>query len=97
MPPTATATAPITARPSAGEHAAGILASRESRALELGTGLGALLSDPAELAASLASAFAELADPEYRTGRSFVAPGIGPTFGVRTPLDRKSTRLNSSH
>jgi 3-methyladenine DNA glycosylase AlkD len=86
MPPTATATAPTTARPSAGEHAAGILASRESRALELGTGLGALLSDPAELAASLASAFAELADPEYRAGQSFVAPGIGPTFGVRTPL-----------
>jgi 3-methyladenine DNA glycosylase AlkD len=34
----------------------------------------------------LAEAFRELADPEYRTGQHFVAPGIGPTFGVRSPL-----------
>ena len=81
-----TATAPAERRPSAGEHAAGILASRESRALELGKGLGALLSDPTEFATSLAAAFTDLADPEYRAGQSFVAPGIGPTFGVRTPL-----------
>ena len=81
-----TATAPRAARPSIGEHAGGIQTSREARALELGTGLGAVLSDPAEFATSLAAAFAELADPEYRAGQAFVAPGIGPTFGVRTPL-----------
>ena len=90
MPPTPTATAtatmPTSARSSASELAADILASRATRALELGTSLGALLSDPTEFATSLAAAFTELADPEYRAGQAFVAPGIGPTFGVRTPL-----------
>ncbi len=80
------ATAPSAGRPRAGEHARGILSSRESRALALGKRLGADLSDPGELATSLAAAFTELADPEYRAGQALVAPGIGPTFGVRTPL-----------
>src|SRR5688500_7655827 len=80
------ATAPSADAPSAGEHAARVLSSRESRALALGKRLGADVSDPAELATSLAAALSELADPEYRAGQAFVAPGIGPTFGVRTPL-----------
>jgi 3-methyladenine DNA glycosylase AlkD len=29
---------------------------------------------------------AALADPAYRSGQRLVAPGIGPTLGVRTPL-----------
>ncbi len=78
--------APARARPSAGEHAAAVLASRESRARDLGVRLGAVLSNPAEFANTLAAAFTELADPEYRAGQAFVAPGMGPTFGVRTPL-----------
>jgi 3-methyladenine DNA glycosylase AlkD len=83
---TSLATTPSAARTSAGEHAAGILAARETRALQLGKRLGAFLSEPAEFATSLAAAFTELADPEYHAGQAFVAPGIGPTFGVRTPL-----------
>ena len=83
---TPVATAPSVGRPSTGEHAAGILASRESRAIALGERLGADLSDPAEIATSLAAALTELADPEYQAGQAFVAPGIGPTFGVRSPL-----------
>jgi 3-methyladenine DNA glycosylase AlkD len=70
----------------AGEHAATILAEREGRATELGSALAELTGDPAAFAAALHDAFEELADPEYRAGQAFVAPGIGPTHGVRTPL-----------
>jgi 3-methyladenine DNA glycosylase AlkD len=70
----------------AGEHAAAILAGRETRARELGEALAGELGDPAAFAARLSAAFAELADPEYRAGQAYVAPGIGPTHGVRTPL-----------
>ncbi len=70
----------------AGEHAAAILDQREARATELGTAIAWLTGDPAALARALHDAFAELADPEYRAGQAFVAPGIGPTHGVRTPL-----------
>lgn len=59
---------------------------RAARAAELGTGLGELVGDPSAFAAALSAAFAELADPVYRAGQTFVAPGIGPTHGVRTPL-----------
>jgi 3-methyladenine DNA glycosylase AlkD len=72
-------------RPEAG-HAASTIAARESRANELGASLAGMLSDPARFAAKLAAAFRELAEPEYRAGQAFVAPGIGPTHGVRTPL-----------
>ena len=82
--------APASAAPaagrSAGDHAASVVTTRAARARELGTELAAALSDPAEFSARLAAAFTELADPEYRAGQAFVAPGIGPTFGVRTPL-----------
>jgi 3-methyladenine DNA glycosylase AlkD len=70
----------------AGEHAAAILAARESRATALGAALSDLVGDPVRFAARLHDSFAELADPEYRAGQAFVAPGIGPTHGVRTPL-----------
>jgi 3-methyladenine DNA glycosylase AlkD len=71
---------------SAGEHAAAVLARHESRAKALGTALAEVVDDPAAFAANLASAYGELADPEYRDGQRWVAPGIGPTHGVRTPL-----------
>ena len=70
----------------AGEHAATILAEREDRAAALGAELADDLHDPAAFAKALYDAFAELADPEYRAGQAFIAPGIGPTHGVRTPL-----------
>jgi 3-methyladenine DNA glycosylase AlkD len=70
----------------AGEHAATILAEREGRAAQLGAALAEHTSDAAAFAKALHDAFAELADPEYRAGQAFVAPGIGPTHGVRTPL-----------
>lgn len=70
----------------AGEYAAKILATHDARATELGTELAASIHDPGAFAVNLASAFRELADPEYRDGQAWVAPGIGPTHGVRTPL-----------
>lgn len=78
--------APTGAGPSAGQHAAAVLGSLDRRAAELGTGLAGSLSEPASFAIGLAAAFRELADPQYRAGQAFVAPGIGPTHGVRTPL-----------
>lgn len=68
------------------EYAAAVIAAHETRAAELGAALAAETGDPAAFARSLAKAFRELADPEYRDGQAFVAPGIGPTHGVRTPL-----------
>ena len=70
----------------AGEHAARILAEREGRAAQLGAALAEHTSDAGAFAKALHDAFTELADPEYRAGQAFVAPGIGPTHGVRTPL-----------
>jgi 3-methyladenine DNA glycosylase AlkD len=61
-------------------------AARVARAAQLGAGLAGGLADPVRFATQLAAAFRELADPEYRAGQAFVAPGIGPTHGVRTPL-----------
>ena len=85
------------------DHGARTIAGREARATELGTSLGDLIDDPTAFAAALASAFRELADPQYRAGQAFVAPGIGPTHGVRTPLQvavrrafQKQTRRASS-
>jgi 3-methyladenine DNA glycosylase AlkD len=71
---------------SASAVATELVANREARALELGTALADRLDEPELFAADLAAALGELADPGYRAGQAFVAPGIGPTHGVRTPL-----------
>jgi 3-methyladenine DNA glycosylase AlkD len=57
-----------------------------ARATALGVALADSLFDPSAFARDLAAAFHALADPDYRAGQVFVAPGIGPTHGVRTPL-----------
>ena len=66
--------------------AAATVAARQPQAVALGASLAADLGDPAAFAAALAAAFGALADPEYRDGQVLIAPGIGPTHGVRTPL-----------
>ena len=85
------------------DHGARTVADRQARATELGIHLADVIDDPTAFSAALAAAFAELADPEYRAGQAFVAPGIGPTHGVRTPLQlavrrafQKATRRASS-
>jgi 3-methyladenine DNA glycosylase AlkD len=68
------------------ERARAFVADRLERAEALGRDLGDLVQDPSDVAAGLRTALEELADPEYLAGQQFVAPGIGPTHGVRTPL-----------
>jgi len=67
-------------------RARAFVARRIGRAQALGRALADDVQNPADLAAALRIALAELADPEYLAGQQFVAPGIGPTHGVRTPL-----------
>lgn len=83
---TSATTSPTTARATA------FVEARLARATELGTGLADHLDDPEACTAALRAAFEELADPEYRDGQSFVAPGIGPTHGVRSPLQGRLRR-----
>jgi len=91
------------ARPTA-DHGATTIAGRSALAAKLGGVLADDLSDPTAFAAALAAAFRSLADPEYRAGQAYVAPGIGPTHGVRTPLqvelrkgfERASRRASSA-
>ena len=85
------------------EQARAFVEARLARAAALGTALGDEVQDPERLAAALRAALDELADPAYRAGQQFVAPGIGPTFGVRLPLltalgkgFRTTTRRDSS-
>ena len=59
---------------------------RVARAVALGSNLASEIRDPAAFAVRLAAAFSELADPGYRNSQVFIAPGIGPTHGVRSPL-----------
>jgi 3-methyladenine DNA glycosylase AlkD len=62
------------------------VAEHRARAEALGGDLAELVQDPEAFLATLRSGLIALADEEYRAGTAFVAPGIGPTFGVRNPL-----------
>jgi 3-methyladenine DNA glycosylase AlkD len=66
--------------------AAGIVAARRPAARRLGMELAGRLSDPERLVVAAGAGFARLADDACRAGQRLVAPGIGPTHGVRTPL-----------
>ena len=68
------------------DHARTFVADHRKQAATLGRGLAQYVGDPADLAAALRRALMKLADPIYRTGQAFVAPGIGATHGVRNPL-----------
>ena len=73
-------------RPADIPSARAFVAERVVRADALGRELGELVQDAGALAAGLAAAFRELADPACLAGQQFIAPGIGATHGVRTPL-----------
>jgi 3-methyladenine DNA glycosylase AlkD len=70
----------------AGTRAARLIGERRARASTLGAGLADFLADPDVFVGAVSEALEELGDAEYRAGQAFIAPGIGPTFGVRTPL-----------
>lgn len=77
---------------------------QRDRAEQLGRELADEVHDPGALAEALAARFRRLADPAYLDGQRFVAPGIGPTHGVRTPIqtavrrgfDRATRRASTS-
>lgn len=78
------------------------VAERVASAESLGRELGEHIQDPAAFAAALRAACVQLADPVYLAGQQFVAPGIGLTHGVRSPLQgalgrgfRAATRRDS--
>ncbi|MFH1474899.1 MAG: DNA alkylation repair protein, partial [Chloroflexota bacterium] len=52
----------------------------------LGRSLADHLDDPGAFASTTRTGLAGIADPAYLAGQRLVAPGIGPTLGVRTPL-----------
>ncbi len=62
------------------------MATHVAAARSIGRGLADHLDDPRDLAEAARTGLAMLADPACRTGQQLVAPGIGPTLGVRTPL-----------
>ena len=59
--------------------------ARLARAEAHGAALAELVGDPSAFAQRLREAFEDLAEPAYREGQEFVAPGIGTTYGVRLP------------
>jgi 3-methyladenine DNA glycosylase AlkD len=77
---TARRTSPATA------HALDLVHARRPEADRLGRSLAGLVDDRASFAAALDAGLRSLADPDYAAGQRRVAPGIGRTLGVRSPL-----------
>jgi hypothetical protein len=77
---------PVTAR------AVAFVADHKPAAEALGTSLADSITDPDGFAAALRTGLDGLADPEYREGQQTVAPGLGPTLGIRWPLLAAVTR-----
>ncbi|MGH2512062.1 MAG: DNA alkylation repair protein, partial [Candidatus Limnocylindrales bacterium] len=71
---------PISAR------AAELVSARTPSAEALGRDLAELSRDPDAFARALGRGFASLADSDYLAGERRIAPGLGPTYGVRWPL-----------
>ena len=81
------AATPSAATPSAATAAAqAFVAAHLPAARRLGRDLADHLDDPAAFVAAARAGLANLADPAYLAGQRLVAPGIGPTLGIRTPL-----------
>ncbi|MCI0345417.1 MAG: DNA alkylation repair protein [Chloroflexi bacterium] len=68
------------------ERAVAFVAARRDRAEAIGRELAEEVANPDAFASRLADGLSELADPEYHAGEHRIAPGLGPTFGVRWPL-----------
>jgi 3-methyladenine DNA glycosylase AlkD len=93
---TATGTTPETAAAATTSEvtlrARAFVAAHLDAATALGRAAGDLAADPAEVAAALRAGLPALADPEYLDGQRRIAPGLGPTAGVRNPLLTAITR-----
>ena len=62
------------------------VAAHIQAAKALGRELAELVDDPEAFIARLRAGLEELADPAYRQGQQFVAPGLSDAIGVRMPL-----------
>jgi len=98
-------TAQVGLRPvsAATTRATAFVAEMLPRATGLGRAIAEHAADPVALEAALGTAFEALADPVYRDEQARVAPGIGPVYGVRLPLQTalrrsfdRATRRDSS-
>ena len=69
----------------AGREGPPIREQQLERAEADGLALGELVQDPGAFATRLHDVLAGLADPAYREGQHFIAPGLGLTHGVRLP------------
>ncbi len=78
------ATKPVASATTA--RAVAFVAEHRAAARVLGRGLGDAIGEPDRFATDLRRGLADLADPAYRDGQALVAPGIGTTLGIRTPL-----------
>jgi 3-methyladenine DNA glycosylase AlkD len=67
-------------------RARALVADRRADAQAAGRRLADLAHDPEAFATALRVELGRLADPEYGVGQRTIAPGVGPTFGVRNPL-----------
>ena len=85
-PPTATAGGPTAPRGAATARAVAFVASRRPDAEALGVRLADDVGDPEAFTDALRASLRTLADPDYVAGQHGVAPGLGPTIGVRAPL-----------
>lgn len=93
MPMTATRPGRLAGTPSPVTEAANaFVADRMLIAQALGRDLAERVQDPVALAAALQRGLAGLADPAYLEGQQLVAPGIGRSHGVRSPLLRSAIR-----
>ncbi len=93
LPASATRAAPTTRsdvvpRPASATTTAArrFVADRLPVARALGAALAAEIDDPDAFVTATRRGLAAVADPACRAGQQLVAPGIGPTLGVRTPL-----------
>jgi 3-methyladenine DNA glycosylase AlkD len=85
MTATATATLPVSGSETSA-RAVAFVADRKLEAEAVGADLAELTNDPDAFAAALIAGLQHLADPAYLEGQQRVAPGIGPVYGVRSPL-----------
>ena len=68
------------------QRARALVSERTPAAIALGREAGELVHEPVLLATTVHAGLERLADPEYHEGMHGVAPGLGPTLGVRQPL-----------
>ena len=81
---TARVTAPVASPTTAASNA--FVAAHIESARALGRSLAVDVDEPSAFAGALRSGLGPSRIPAYRAGQQLVAPGIGPTLGVRTPL-----------